>query len=295
LAIRFHVRQKFTDLGLEVALANGATRSDLAQPINVAGFRFQTDVVEGVYRPHAWRPRPPAVDPRAARADPLRGGVSISDEYHQSFATLGAKVIDRATGAELILSNWHVLVTSWRARPGQRVYQPGRLDGGAAPDAVATLTRDAMAAGLDAAVAALSGGRRLINDQLGLGPVTGVGQAELGMVVVKSGRRTGVTYGHITGVEGISPPIRYDGLSRIIRQVITIDPRGGEEVSKPGDSGALWLDAASMRAIGLHFAGSDAPERALANDIQAVLDALKVDLDTRRADARAAWAGRPAR
>ena len=31
--------------------------------------------------------------------------------------------------------------------------------------------------------------------------------------------------------------------------------------------------------MGLHFAGSDVPERALANDVQPVLTALDVDLD----------------
>ena len=33
-----------------------------------------------------------------------------------------------------------------------------------------------------------------------------------------------------------------------------------------------------MNAVGLHFAGGNSPELALAMDMQAVLDALKVDL-----------------
>jgi hypothetical protein len=33
-----------------------------------------------------------------------------------------------------------------------------------------------------------------------------------------------------------------------------------------------------MDAIGLHFAGGDQPERALAIDLQPVLDALNIDL-----------------
>jgi endonuclease G len=286
LAIRFHVHQKFSNFGLEEAIERGATCSDLSQPIRVGEFQFQTDVLEGTYRPHLWswwQPWPSTADPRATRSDPLRGGVSISDENHNGFATLGAKVLDRTTGAEMILSNWHVLVADWRARHGQRIYQPGRLDGGGGTDTVATLVRDAMAVNLDAAVAMLSGSRQLINDQLGLGPVTGVGQADLGMVVVKSGRRTGITYGRVTGVEGISPPLRYSGLDRIISHVVAIDPHvDGTDVSGPGDSGSLWLDAATMQAIGLHFAGSNSPERALANDIQIVLDALNINLDTRR-------------
>ena len=37
------------------------------------------------------------------------------------------------------------------------IFQPGRLDGGTAANAVARLTRDAMAVNLDAAVATLTG------------------------------------------------------------------------------------------------------------------------------------------
>src|SRR6185295_12541415 len=93
VAIRFHVHQKFSNFRLEAAIARGITRTDLSQPIRAGGFQFQTDVLEGTYRPHLWfwrQPQPSAADPRARRSDPLRGGVSISDENHNSFATLGA-------------------------------------------------------------------------------------------------------------------------------------------------------------------------------------------------------------
>jgi endonuclease G len=281
LAIRIHVRKKLTDIALEAAVAAGYTR-----PIPAMIGGFPTDVPEGVYHLHvwSWRPKPwasPAGAP-TAHANPLRGGVSISDEYHIAAGTLGGKVIDRTTGAEMILSNWHVLVADWSAQPGQRVEQPGRLDGGALADTVAALTRDAMAANLDAAVATLDGSRPLINDQLGLGAIVGVGRAELGMELVKSGRTTGVTYARVTAVEGTAK-IAYGTVERVIRQVITIEPdMGSGQVSAPGDSGSLWLDAATMRAIGLHFAGSDMPERALALDMPSVLDALNVDIATGR-------------
>jgi endonuclease G len=279
LAIRIHVHKKLAGIALEAATAAGYTR-----PIPPAIGGFPTDVPEGIYRLHAWPwwgwpPVPSASDPRA-HADPLRGGVSISDEYHVAAGTLGGKVIDRSSGAELLLSNWHVLVADWGARPGQRIEQPGRLDGGSLINTVATLTRDAMVLNLDAAVATLEGTRPLINDQLGLGAVVGVGPAELGMQLVKSGRTSGITYGRVTAVEGTAR-IAYGSLDRMIRQVVTIEPRAAaEQVSAPGDSGSWWLDAATMRAIGLHFAGSDEPERALALDMPSVLDALNVDIAT---------------
>lgn len=276
LAIRFHVREKFSEVALESAIAAGRTR---AIPQAIGGFK--TDVPQARYRLNyygSWGNWQPYVEPRAERVEPMRGGISISNEYQYNYGTLGGLVVDRNTGAEMILSNWHVLVGYWGARPGQRVLQAGLGDGGSYKDAVAGLTRDAMFANLDAAVAALNGKRRLLNQQFGLKKtVAGVARAELGMEVIKSGRKTEVTRGRVTAIEGVAK-MDYDRLERIIRHVITIEPRRSplEEVSAGGDSGAWWLEERSMRAVGLHFAGCDRPERALANDMIAVLNALNV-------------------
>ncbi|MDH3674955.1 MAG: S1 family peptidase [Anaerolineae bacterium] len=281
LAIRVHVRRKLSGPALEAAVETGQTRPI---PPSIAG--FPTDVPEGIYRPQQWGARrigwgrPSAVNPRMVHANPLRGGLSISDEYHYTAGTLGGLVVDRATGAEMILSNWHVLVAGWGARAGQRIYQPGRLDGGTSLNTVATLTRDAMSVNLDAAVATLNNNCRLINDQLDLGSVSGVGPAELGMRVIKSGRTSGITSGRVTAIEGVAK-IPYGYVERIIRHVVTIEPHlNFEDVSAAGDSGAWWLDPLTGRAIGLHFAGSNFPERGLALNMPAVLDALDVDIVT---------------
>lgn len=287
-AIRVHVYQKLDPVSLEYAVAAGETRPI---PKYIGG--FPTDVLEGKYRlqPTIFQrvasslPRrgglpfsPSASDSRARRADPLEGGISISSERHYTYGTLGGLVKDRTSGAPMILSNWHVLAGDWMAPPGQKIYQPGRLDGGNAGDTVATLTRDAMSVNLDAAVASLTGSRRLINHQFKLDRVNGVGQAQLGMEVVKSGRRTDITYGRVTGIEGVTR-LTYGTLKRVIQGVITIEQRLFDEtVSGPGDSGAWWLDTATHRAVGLHFAGSNDPERALALDMGRVLDALQVDI-----------------
>jgi endonuclease G, mitochondrial len=283
LAIRVHVRHKLSLSTLEAAGIS---------PVEPTIGGFKTDVLEGSYRPQLWwsgTSTRAVADPRLARSNPLRGGISISNERQHSAGTLGAKVIDRSTGAEMILSNWHVLVGDWTARPGQRIYQPGRLDGGTAADTVATLTRDAMAESLDAAVATLTGARALVNDQLDLGPLGGVGQASLGMDVEKSGRTTHVTHGRVTGVSGVTQ-ITYSGVRRLIKQVVTVDPLLGGEVSRPGDSGSLWIGSHAGQGVGLHFAGGDVPERALAIDLQHVLAALDVELDSARP---AAGAQRP--
>lgn len=279
LAIRFHVQRKYAPVALEGAVAAGRTS---ALPSSIGG--FPTDVIQKAFAPHrgwwsswGWWPRP-SVEARAERADPMQGGISISDERHNAYGTLGGLVADRASGARMILSNWHVLVAEWGARPGLRILQPGRLDGGTGADAVASLTRDAMAANLDAAVATLEGGRGLTTSQLGVGEVRGAARAELGMELVKSGRRTGVTYGVVRGVEGIAR-MSYGSVARVIQNVVTIEPRlAAEEVSAAGDSGSWWLERATLRAVGLHFAGSDLPETGLALDMPAVLDQLGVDV-----------------
>ena len=278
LAIRVHVHTKLEGAELETAVKEGYTRSI---PTEIDGFR--TDVLQGTYQLHqwlswrGWRQTASTMNERLMSADPMRGGISISDEFHFTSGTLGGKVYDRTTGEEMILSNWHVLAADWNARRGQLIYQPGRLDGGSYVNVSAYLTRHAMGANLDAAVATLTGRRKLINEQLGLGPVTGVRHGQLGDEVVKSGRSSYITYGRIVEVNG-TVRMRYGYLERLIRDVIVIDPWNRGEVSRPGDSGAWWLDSATRQAIGLHFAGSDMPERALALDMQSVLNALNVEI-----------------
>jgi endonuclease G len=277
LAIRLHVTSKLSGLALEAATLAGYTSPI---PSEIGG--FQTDVLEGAYALHqarAWGGwwQPAAPDGRALQADPMRGGISISDEFHVGYGTLGGKVHDRVTGEAMVLSNWHVLAAGWSARRGQLVYQPGRLDGGTFVNAFARLARDAMAVNLDAAVATLTGSRRLTGEQLGLGPVVGVGDWQLDLPVVKSGRGSGITHGRIVEIESAAP-MRYGYLTRVIRDVMVIDPLYGSEVSKPGDSGSWWLNEATREAVGLHFAGSDMPERALAVNMRSVLAALGVEI-----------------
>ncbi len=281
LSIRIHVRQKLYGLEMESAAASGKTRE---VPPTIGG--FPTDVSEGIYQAHQLGGSSPTPRQRDKHCAPMCGGISISSEIYNAYGTLGGLVKDRQTGEEMILSNWHVLYGNWSVQPGNRIYQiyqPGRLDGGGPQDAVAELRRHAMWSNLDAAVAALDKkiDRSLVNDQFELGPVKGVTKPTMGMQVVKSGRRTGQTTGRVTGIGGVTT-MTYDGVECIIRDIMTIvpDPAWEEEVSGPGDSGSWWLEATSRYAVGLHFAGSNAPEQALGLDMVAVLDALQVDVVT---------------
>ncbi|MFN0086833.1 MAG: hypothetical protein ACKVX9_15690 [Blastocatellia bacterium] len=275
LAIRFHVARKLTPFQLESARAVEGIAPTRPIPGRIGN--FETDVIQSRYSPHwwAWSDRR---GPRANRQAVMRGGVSISSERQNGRGTLGGLVADRVTGERMILSNWHVLAGDWGARIGQRIFQPGRMDGGTGRDTVARLARDAMPFNLDAAVARLTGDRPLINEQLGAGPVTGAGMAYLGQELVKSGCYSEITFGRVTEVESILR-MRYSGLDRMIRKVMVIEPRSpAEQVSGGGDSGSWWLDMNSRRAVGLHFAGSDLPERALAMEMPPILDALRVEI-----------------
>jgi endonuclease G len=278
LAVRIHVHQKLSGFSLESAIAAGRT-SEI--PPTIGG--FPTDVQEGRYAAQQWTwPWYPAWRPgggRSGRSDPLQAGISISDEWRLGYGTLGGLVRDRTTGEAMLLSNWHVLSGRWATPATLWIVQPGRLDGGGWRDRIAVFARHAMNSDIDAAVARLQGNRTLRNYQLGIGPVTGVRRlslADLGQVVTKSGRKTGVTRGRFTGTDGIQK-MNYGGIQRLVRHVLTIDPIYGQ-VSDAGDSGSWWLDAGTKQAVGLHFAGSNRPERALAIDMQAVLDALNVNV-----------------
>ncbi len=265
--LRFHVQKKRSMIELESIGAESIPRQ--------IG-EFTTDVIQGDFRPH-FKPLSTVTPPATGRHDPLCCGISISDTMFGTAGTLGCLVRDQATGQEMILSNWHVLVVEWFARIGQPICQPGRVDGGGKKDVIATLTRHAMNVNIDAALATLTGARRMLNRQLDLGTLTGVARAELGMHVIKSGRTSGITQALVTGVDG-EARIPYRGLMRSIQHVVTLNSINGGNVSSGGDSGSCWMEKESNRAIGLHFAGSNNPETGLALDMQQVLDALHVDL-----------------
>lgn len=141
---------------------------------------------------------------------------------------------------------------------------------------------------MDAAVARLEGSRPY-------GPylhgcdwvITGVERPRLGMRLVKSGRSSGITKGRIDGLS-LSTNISWGPEQHYFDDQIHVVPPGrwpdaeasSDEVSRSGDSGAVWVHEATGKAIGLHFAGDlngvPEDEHALANPIWRVVDALGV-------------------
>ena len=215
-----------------------------------------------------------------ARIRPALGGVSIG-HYKITAGTLGCLVRDKKTGRSFILSNNHVLANSNSAKKGDIIIQPGAADGGKTPeDRIANLERwveiDFTGAGnlVDSSLAAPVSEEVVRPEIASIGAPRGVSKARLKMLVQKSGRTTGHTFGEIKDVSA-TMRISYGRKSALFRsQILTT------AMSQGGDSGSLVLDRKN-RAVGLLFAGSNLVT--LCNPIQEVLKLLEVTLPGNRA------------
>ncbi|MCA9897430.1 MAG: hypothetical protein H6654_09250 [Ardenticatenaceae bacterium] len=222
---------------------------------------------------------------RKARYNPIPLGVSAGNPRITA-GTLGAKVYDATTLQPMALSNWHVFVGSPSGAAGEPIWQPGSLDGGNSGDTFATLSRFILGP-YDAAVAQLTNARDVLSETMDGDPIEDVTAPMLGMMVWKSGRTTEFTQGFIDGIK-MTTSINYGTAgTRVIQDVVRMVPRpgaGNVEISMGGDSGSIWVDEASGKAIGLHFAGEvgNAPEHALATELQPVLDRLNVLMPAQR-------------
>jgi hypothetical protein len=290
--LRIHVRNKPRGEQLEILAAESPSLylPDEELRALVQSYPFEVDLPLGDYRTHEAVGARPTLAGAVGRVpvrhdrmvDPMLGGVSVGNAWLAGAGTLGGKVVDRR-GDQMLLSNWHVLAGRWWIGNGAPISQPGCLDGGGTDSVVAYLAQDAWRSHLDAAVARLAvGSRQLVNDQLEIGAVTGAARPVARMRVTKSGRTTGVTWGIVSSILPGRMITYADGFPRVVRDIWAIEPElVRDRVSGPGDSGSMWLDANTWRAVGLHFAGESDPPRALAMGMPAVLDALAVDIALR--------------
>lgn len=263
----------------------------------VTDVREVGNIVIHKLRTDRWRPAPP--------------GVSMGHEYITA-GTFGAVVWDKATKKRLLLSNNHVLANSNDAHTGDTILQPGPADYGKAPqDLIAKLERfipiifennrnkvcsiangvavtanwiarilgsksrltairmESTPNEVDAAVAS-PWKDSIIDEILEIGPVTGICDPELQMKVKKSGRTTAVTEGAITTLNAKVQVGYGDGKTALFEnQIITTN------MSRPGDSGSLLLEAGTHRAVGLLFAGSD--KVTVHSPIKRVLELLEIN------------------
>ena len=288
LALRVHVARKRP----VAELAPSEVFNVSAEGRTVGG--FPVDVLEARYGPSTGpldvRVPVGALDPplrafvdRLGRTRPVRPGISVGNP-RVTAGTLGAVVFQRITGRAMLLSNFHVLAGARAAAPGEAVLQPGSADGGRAmEDRVATLRRMRLDASMDAAVADLDLGVEHDLQAVGVGDITGTTEPTLGLLVVKSGRTTAVTHGVVDGVS-LTVPIDYGGDVGVVTLTdqVHIVPRPpwptvDSEISMGGDSGSVWLEASTRRAVALHFGGENDPLPASENALGTPIDRVMAE------------------
>jgi hypothetical protein len=143
------------------------------------------------------------------------------------------------------------------------VFQPAAVIEG---NQIAITSKTKANNGLDCAAAKVRAGTALSNFVLGVGQISGVVAATVGMRVVKSGGESGITEGVISSVTVSEVRVRTDP-SFPIDYIL----------SARGDSGSLWLEQGTQKAVALHR-GLVTPREAAAVPIQGVLDALQLTI-----------------
>jgi endonuclease G, mitochondrial len=285
ISVQFTVAKKVAEPESLDALGTAA----VPESIVIDGIAVPTDVLERRYAPSFRLVAEPPTVARKVRLDPVVPGVSAGHPTITA-GTIGGVVYDRRDGTPYVLSNWHVLQGP-DGSIGDDVVQPGPHDDNRLADnRLGRLVRSHLGIAGDCAIATVEG-RRIDAVQLGLGVVPEVmGDPELGDAVVKSGRTTGVTRGLVRRIDAI---VQLDyggsvGLKSIGCFEIGPDPMHPaehDEISRGGDSGAMWLftDAGQPTTVvaGLHFggeAGTDPDEHALACLPASVFEKLEISL-----------------
>ncbi|MEL6237827.1 MAG: DNA/RNA non-specific endonuclease [Pseudomonadota bacterium] len=241
----------------------------LPEEIQIApGITVKTDVEERRYEQSYSLVETQSLNPRKVRQDPMQPGISVG-QFERSAGTLGAIVFDEDTGAPCILSNWHVLHTD-AGEVGDQTVQPGYFDDNDITGSDAgTLLRSHLGAAGDCALSRIRsrGFDRTILD-LGVKP-SRMADVALDDPVVKSGRTSAVTYGVVRRTDVIVSLFFGDnaGVVDVGGFEIGLTPETGlrpadGEISRPGDSGSLWMIREGREATdivaGLHFAGETA-------------------------------------
>jgi hypothetical protein len=264
--------QRTEEICLRVYVSRKVPKSEL-QPAEILPEKVEglpVDVIEADFK---ILPSGTSSDDPGARHDPLLGGISVGTLDRDHTGTLGGWAVDNLSGELLLLSNWHVLCGSLACTVGERIVQPGPADGGGSSDLVARLHRWALTSEVDAAVARLTGARPLLQEVLGLGPVSDVREPLLGLRVHKSGQTSGVTTGFIVDESATIGVGDYPGGTQTFHDQFIVQGEG--EIAKHGDSGSIFIDDLNW-LVGLLFAGS--PHFAVANPMLAVLDALNISI-----------------
>jgi hypothetical protein len=221
---------------------------------------------------------------------PLRIGSSIG-HFDITAGTLGCFVTHPKVKGVCVLSNNHVLADENRAKVGDAILQPGKVDGGQDRDLAATLesfvslktvTHNVM----DVAVAKVVGDVAFdLDDVEGFKRLKASvpDPVEPDLKVVKFGRTTGLTRGKVTATEVQDVTVAYESGDFTFDQVFEAEYERGP-FGLGGDSGSVIMDE-DGHARGLLFAVSDQGGRAgrgltYATELNPILKELGITLAT---------------
>ena len=185
------------------------------------------------------------------------------------------------------MSNNHIFADTNEASLDDPVLQPGRFDGGRAP-------QDQIGILVDFEPVAFDGSENLIDAAIALttlddldnetpsdgygSPSSRTARPRPGMRVMKYGRTTGLTRGRIDAIN-VTVDVHYPaGVARFVQQILV----AGDEFIAGGDSGSLLVvdrGKSPRKPVGLLFAGN--ASFAVANPIDLVLDRFEVMIDGR--------------
>ncbi len=225
-------------------------------------------------------------EPNTIRVRPAIPGFGVG-HVNITVGTFGCLVRKKDDDETLyILSNSHVLADEGTGAVGDRVIQPGKCDGGAAPgDVIAELsqwipfqfTSTGYPNTVDAAIAKVKNKASVTSAIRLIGVPTGASnRVRRGMRVQKTGRTTDYTQGIIQDINyrmAHNYKIPGGGSGRVGLQDLVLCTR----FTDGGDSGSAVLDM-NKRIVGLHFAGS--PSSSIFNKINNVLTQLDIDVVT---------------
>ena len=259
LVIAIHVRKKIRTMS--------RVPKHRRIPRNIRG--VPTDVVEASYQLTGGGGG--SVTP-AGGSPMLRPGASIARAGGSS-ATLGALVTDQS-GASCLLCTAHTLREVQPFKKGEPIVHPGPKFI-PTPAQFATVARfHATHLGLDAGIARLEPNVTADNIALLSNTVIGPPQVPVtGRILEKSGARTQVTRAVVKSAIGT-----FEGLHPAFE--LFSENADFIPISEAGDSGAIWYDAQTGAAVGLHCRGSgvmpNGHSRAVATLVLSVLDKLKL-------------------
>lgn len=276
-AVRFYVFEK---------LPESLLPAKLKLPKRVEG--YPTDVIES---PPAFLLAASCSVDRKNRQRPIVAGISVG---HVNVTAGTISCFCRSTRAgegerRMVLSNNHVFADVNKGKSGDKLLQPGSLDGGTTKDAFAVLRRfqkiqlGGKAKNLvDAAIGEVSKGVKIDESICSIGKLKGIARATDGMAVRKHGRTTGYTEGTVAdvsvdalvGMDHSDPSV----VARFVNQMRIEAAAGYPAIGLGGDSGSLVLKKASRKAVGLYFAGPPDGSYGLANQIREVVSCLGIRL-----------------